>query len=863
MMQLKNYQTQTLNVLQRFFEQCRIAGPQAAFANITSEFEIANRLGTLKSDYVVWDSIPNTPRVCIKIPTGGGKTVVGAHAIKIVADIWCETEHPFVLWVVPNDSIRKQTSEALKNSRHPYRRVLDEQFGGRVRIFDLDEKFNIRPADTENGLCVVVTTIQAFRQSKIERYNVYAHNENLEPHFTKISATASMDVDEKGQPKFSFANLINHLHPIMIVDEAHNEISRLTRETFGRLNPSAIIEMTATPQLNNNTLYNVRAAELKEEEMIKLPIDLREHDDWELAVTEAIAKRKELEDAATNEKDYVRPIILFQAQDKNGEHNIESLNNYLIEVMNIPKEEIAIVTGEQKELDGIDVFSRDCKIKYIITVEALKEGWDCSFAYVLCSLANVRSNTAVIQLLGRVMRMPYAKNRRVSALNKAYAYVMKDGFAGQAAEDLVRALQNRGFDNDEAQSAIQQKPVEIPGLFGRPEQNKVDLDKPLDGLFVPQTIKLENDNKTIVFTDETKQEDIELLCQNITAIKANEVRTKFYNYQHEEKELSFAAQNKEFKIPAVLVQFAEQDDFVLAEPDVIFEQSDWNIEDYAKPVLTPAEFSIERQGTGYVIDIDRNRLAFTASSEQLAMDAIEVECWTVANLIHWLDSRLHQDDIPQPIMVEWLRKLVEYLQNERRLPMPELMIAKYALLNKIKAKIDIARQKARKDNFNQYMFERPERVKLDFSFCVEFKDHMYDGIPTYHGNYKFQKHFLGSSKIPIMDTDEEIECAKAIDSLPSVSYWIRNVARNPNSFRLPTSSDYFYPDFVALLNDGRLLVVEYKGGHLLGGDDTREKENIGMLWQKQSNGKGVFVMASKKVDGLDVSEQIRRALGEL
>lgn len=862
-MQLKNYQIKTLNVLQRFFEQCRIAGPESAFANVTADFEILTRLGNLKSDYVVWNSIPDTPRVCIKIPTGGGKTIVGAHAIKIVADTWCEKENPFVLWVVPSDSIRRQTSEALKNSRHPYRKVLDEQFNGKVRVFDLDEKFNIRPADIENNACIVVTTIQAFRQSKTEKYNVYAHNENLEPHFTKIKPNQSMELDEKGRPKFSFANLVNYLRPIMIVDEAHNEISALTQDTFGRLNPAAIIEMTATPQQNNNTLYNVRASELKEEEMIKLPIELREHDNWELAITEAIAKRKELEDASTKEKDYIRPIILFQAQDKNGEHNVDTLRTYLIDVMNIPQEEIAVVTGDQKELDGIDVLSKDCKIKYIITVEALKEGWDCSFAYILCSLATVHSNTAVIQLLGRVMRMPYAKSRKISALNKAYAYVMKDGFAGRAAEELVQRLQNRGFDSDEAQSAIEQKPVENMGLFGRPEQNKVDLDKPLDGLFVPNTIKLENNNKTVVFTDETKQEDIELLCQNTTEKIANELRTKFYNFQHKEKEQSFASQNKEFKVPTMFVQFSEQDSFVLAEPDVIFEQYDWNIEEYAKPILTPAEFSIEHQGAGYIIDIDGNRLSFSASNEQLVMEAIDVENWSSTNLIHWLDSRLRQDDIPQPVMVEWLRKLVEYLQNYRHLPMTELMLAKYALLNKIKDKIGDARSKARKYNFDQYMFERQGRVMLNFDLCVEFKEHMYDGVPTYHGNYKFQKHYLGSNKVPFMDSDEEIECAKAIDSLSNVEYWIRNVSRNRNSFRLPTSYDYFYPDFVALMKDGRILVVEYKGEHILTDDDTKEKENIGKLWQKESKGKGVFVMAGKRVGGLNVSEQIRSALGEL
>jgi type III restriction enzyme len=140
-MELKNYQRNTLNVLKSFFEQCRIMGHEEAFKKITAEPDIAARLANLKNTYTVWDAIPNTPRVCLKVPTGGGKTIIAAHAVKIVGETWCEKEYPLVLWFVPSDTIRKQTADALKNPRHPYRQTLDEQFAGKVMVFDLDEKF--------------------------------------------------------------------------------------------------------------------------------------------------------------------------------------------------------------------------------------------------------------------------------------------------------------------------------------------------------------------------------------------------------------------------------------------------------------------------------------------------------------------------------------------------------------------------------------------------------------------------------------------------------------------------------------------------------------------------------------------------
>jgi type III restriction enzyme len=182
-MELKNYQRTTLNILKSFFEQCRIAGHEEAFKKITSSPDIAARLASLGNTYTAWNTIPNTPRVCLKVPTGGGKTIIAAHAVKIAGETWSEKEYPLVLWFVPSDTIRRQTAEALKNPRHPYRQSLDGQFAGKVRVFDLDEKFNITPDDISDNTCIIVSTIQSFVKEDTNKYNVYRDNENLEPHF--------------------------------------------------------------------------------------------------------------------------------------------------------------------------------------------------------------------------------------------------------------------------------------------------------------------------------------------------------------------------------------------------------------------------------------------------------------------------------------------------------------------------------------------------------------------------------------------------------------------------------------------------------------------------------------------------------
>jgi type III restriction enzyme len=301
---------------------------------------------------------------------------------------------------------------------------------------------------------------------------------------------------------------------------------------------------------------------------------------------------------------------------------------------------------------------------------------------------------------------------------------------------------------------------------------------------------------------------------------------------------------------------------IFATPDIIFETFDWNLADYAAPRLDEAEFKLEETGKGFYIDIDGRRLKYSyAGNEPFLPHLADTDLWTATNLVYWLDRKLQQPDIPQPQMLEWLRRHIEYLTDTRKLTLSNLMIAKYALLNKLSEKITSARQQVKHRAFE--LFQNERRKTLDFKNGFSFTADMYEGQLFYQGNYQFAKHFLGNHKVPLMDggeAGEEFQCAKALDAEPAVQFWLRNVSRHPASFRLPTSTDFFYPDFVALLKDGRLLVVEYKGAHLAETPDTKEKVNIGEIWAKISKGKALFLLATIRKGGKSLEEQIREKI---
>ena len=875
-MQLKQYQTDTLAILRRFLEEARVAGAKNAYESIAQEPEQAAR--GYGGRYEPLAKLPNVPYVCLRLPTGGGKTILAAHAVSIARNAWIEKDHPLVLWLVPTNTIRRQTAEALKNPRHAYRRVLDDAFDGRVRVFDIADFTHIRPHDLRDHCCIVVGTIQTLRVKGTEGRKVYAHNEELEPHFSAVPQSASgLEKLDNGTVKFSFANLL-HLHqPLMIVDEAHNAVTGLTREMQARVNPCAIVEFTATPQRKSNILYSVTAQELKREEMIKLPIMLAEHDTWQNAVSGAIAACASLAETAKDDAFYIRPIVLFQAQPKNQEVTVEALKKHLMDIEQIPESKIAIATGDQRELDTIDLFDRTCPIEYVITIEALKEGWDCSFAYIFCSVSRIQSATDVEQLLGRVLRMPYAKRRQAPALNRAYAFLSEPSF-GEAARALADKLVAMGFEEDEALDNIEpvQRTLDLQSdLFGPQEKPEpvFRYTTPATPEILSELSEAEHDGLQV---RETPEGQVEIALtgwinqdreQAIAATLPEQERKGFatavaHHRAAVKEHLSPAEQGQPFNVPRLMAEI--QGTLEYADADVFMEYHDWSLLDYS-PKMDEREFSIRETARSFEIDLDGNRITyqFASEEEQLALD-MAVKGWTAETLVLWLDRQVRQMDIHQSELLKWLRQLVEHLLNTRGMSIAALMRCKFLLAKKIASKIAAIRQKERSSVYQQYLLAPAANPTVSFDAAFTFADNMYWDQRRYRGRWKPRKHFLGADRVPALDgadDGEEMQCAQVIDGLAAVKYWIRNVARHPNSFWLPTATDKFYPDFIALLNDGRLLVVEYKGAHLAEGADTNEKRTIGTLWERESSGKGLFVVAEKMVAGKDARQQLAEKIG--
>ncbi|MYH69292.1 MAG: restriction endonuclease subunit R, partial [Gammaproteobacteria bacterium] len=819
--------------------------------------------------------LPEVPYVCLRLPTGGGKTLLAAHSVSAARDAWIEKDFPLVLWLVPSNTIRRQTVETMKNTSHPYRQALNETFSGRVRVFDIADFAQVRPHDLRGNCCIVVGTIQTLRVSNTDGRKVYAHNEELEPHFSAISGrVAGLETLADGAIKFSFANLM-HLHqPLMIVDEAHNAVTGLTREMQQRVNPAAIIEFSATPRSKSNILYSVSALELKREQMIKLPIILSEHDSWQNAVDGAIVARSSLAEEALNDPGHIRPIVLFQAQPKNQEVTVKVLKDYLLEDGRISEEKIVVATGEQRELDGVDLFDRHCPVEYVITIEALKEGWDCSFAYIFCSVSRVRSAVDVEQLLGRVLRMPHAERRKARELNQAYAFLSEADF-GEAARTLVDKLIAMGFEEDEANENIEYvqpgfefgEGAEFPEVEETPDLTfRFSLDKTPDMLAALQDAEQHG-----ITVHETSIDRIEvevsspidtaleqMICAAVPAAERAGVAEAIKSYQDQvQRRWSPARRGEVFNVPGLSTEI--QGELKFADTDMLMEFHDWSLSE--RPArLEENEFAIRETARSFEIDLDGKRVTykFANEREQLSLD-VDVEGWTQDGLILWLDGQVRQPDISQSDLIRWLSDLTSFLMNVRKLHISALMRCKFILARRIRDKIDDIRRQERNKVYQKHLIDPGAKVEVSFDSFFAFRHDMYRGHRLYRGQWKPARHFLGPDQVPAFDCvpgGEEEQCAQVIDSMTAVKFWVRNVARDPASFWLPTVAGKFYPDFVAQLEDERLLVVEYKGAHLAKGPDTAEKQAIGKLWQRKSNGKGIFVVVEKSVSGRDMRQQL-------
>ena len=476
-MQLKNYQTRTLEIVRSYLEQLaemKAKSEKAKDVDPELEFDFAvkawEKLGPGRQYFPRRTGLgAPLPSVCLKIPTGGGKTLLATHVVDLVNMHYRKKQTGLVLWIVPSTQIYNQTLAALRDRDHPYRQILDAASAGRTLI--LEKQSGFAPADVQENLCVLMLMLpSANRQSKeqlrmfrdsggFDRF--FPADDDAEGHSALLKKVRNLDTFEKEsgfwgrQIKTSLGNTLRLLNPLIILDAGHKAYSENALNTLQEFNPSMIVELSATPHKSANVLVEILGKELLAEEMIKLDLHIqnRASPAWKDTMLAAIEHRDWLEEEArkyqANTNVYIRPICLIQVertgkdQRKPGIIHADDVKDYLLKTRQIPEEQIAIKTSQLDELKEVDeiggLLSRECPIRYIITKQALQEGWDCSFAAVLTILTNPGSKNALTQLVGRILRQPYARKTDIAALDESYVFCFQ-----QRGRELLKEVR-KGF----------------------------------------------------------------------------------------------------------------------------------------------------------------------------------------------------------------------------------------------------------------------------------------------------------------------------------------------------------------------------------------------------------------------------------
>lgn len=446
-MELKAYQKDIIADLKRYLEIMQEQKNYLKAFALFWEEKSAPSLGKYQ------DLLPGVPNLCFKVPTGGGKTLLACASLSAIFAALPLQKIKAVVWLVPSEAILTQTLKALKDPRHPYRQKIDADFNGRVSVYSKQELLNgqnFNPTVINEQLSIMVLSYDSFRSSNREGLKAYKENSNL-AIFTKVLGTPENPIDKADET--ALFQIINQLNPVIIVDESHHARTKLSWEMLQNFNPAFVLDLTATPKKESNIISYTDAIQLKKEHMVKLPVIVYNRDRQEDVLIDAIDLRRNLEEIAQKQQEatgrYIRPIVLFQAQPKGKEEaaTFEKLRQKLVEA-GIPAEEIAIRTADVNELKNVDLLSPKCKIRFIITVNALKEGWDCPFAYILASLANRTSQIDVEQILGRILRLPYTAANIEKPLNMSYVLTSSENFQ-ETIKRIVKGLNDAGFSDED------------------------------------------------------------------------------------------------------------------------------------------------------------------------------------------------------------------------------------------------------------------------------------------------------------------------------------------------------------------------------------------------------------------------------
>jgi len=850
-MELNKYQRKIINSLRDYLHLLDDHNPAAAYRTHWANRDVNISMTGTNGMPPYRDSIEGVPHICFKVPTGGGKTFLAAASVQVIKNAIVQSGEGTVVWLVPSDTILTQTLSQLKNPDHPYRQQLQKDFPAGVEIYDKEQLLSGQnfqnPSSVQEHLSIFVLSYDSFRTNNKDGRRAYRENEKLKDF--PVSNALPEGADET-----SLVNAINSLNPIVIVDESHRAAGQLSLEMLRNFNPRFILDLTATPRENSNIIAFAEASELKKANMVKLPLIVYNRSDKNDVMYDAIQLRGQIEQQAIEEEaisgKYIRPIVLFQAQPKGKEDatTFQKLKAELIEG-GILAEQIAIQTNDVKELRNVNLLSRDCEIRYIITVNALKEGWDCPFAYILATLANKTSKVDVEQIVGRILRRPhpdYKDMYKQPLLNNAFVLTCSADFAS-TLDGIVDALNTAGFSK---------KDVRVPEEKLSEPTHEVKNYATVQESFGTEPVE-ENtpeylgDYSSVVeaaLNQPVSQIMGEMLAEAVT-------QTKEYEYELNESESKGylggleGTMKKQYKMNESYAKEAEAtlvpQFSVEAEMNILGETEHGKLskEHLSKGFsLKNADSNINfalSSGDMYAVDASDSGTKYrkmTASEsgfirshmERLPDEgkrkfcvnliATQLECRTIGNVILGKDIR------------SYVERIVANLSNDDFTSV-QTSYQFYAI--RIQQKIENLLAEYREGRFSDLLESRDIRCQPMFSLPkIITPTETLDGLEK----------SLYESEATVNNTERKV--IEEIAALPNVKWWHRISESKPYSFCINGFINH-YPDFFVMTEKGTLVVVEVKGDDRDNSDSER-KLRLGRKWaDKAGDGYRYYMVFDK------------------
>lgn len=805
------------------------------------------------------DTVPGVPRITSKVPTAGGKTFVACNAISTIFNALPERAAKVVAWFVPSDTILEQTLEKLRDVNHPYRQKLDALFNGRVVIVDKESALmgtNISPSEVREQLTILVLSAASFIDAdRPERARVFRDNGYLEG-YAKLFDSFTRRVPNSG--KTGLIQVLSYLNPLVIVDESHNFTADLRNDMLNNVNPCFIYELTATPREGSNIISFIGADKLKRANMVKLPVIVHNDQDRDAVISNAITLRESLErEAKANEAqggEYIRPIVLFQAQSNISEDSetFDKIKNRLVSQFGIKAEEIAIKTATINEIKGIDLMSKDCKIRFIITVNALKEGWDCPFAYILASLANRTSKVDVEQILGRILRQPYAKKHKATFLNMSYVFTCSLNFDA-TLNDIVESLNKSGFSRKDYRSVSPnpthnttapividpERPTQVDDLFESP--SSVASEPPIQ------------DTNNSTFSDDNESEN----SSDFSAPLATSLSDLQSSSQSEVQQMLSDAQNVSVayeaeieantQTPASLpldvladanvypitdsyrtkaLELRIPQFFFYSAPSLIAESSTQFLEkiNLLEGINLDSEdsnitFDFSESATR-MIDLDKDK-DYTPTEGKLKEQAIEIFRQyymplstddKIRELVGKIMQTLNIKGVSDAQVRKYVQKVVSRLNNEQLISLATNI---GSTIKAFKDKLDVITSEYRERKFFSLLTVDELFVEPNYQFSDTLV--LPETCPQlYRSLYQAEDKMNGF----------EYRVIKKVADLDNVLFWHRNIEYN--GFRINGYINH-YPDFIIVTKNGKIIMLETKGDDRKN-PDSMDKLKLGKAW---------------------------------